>query len=240
MAPKPSKKPSGDSDTGKKHRKGFRVGPDNLPDGAWKRKGMVVSQTFLPSYDETSISPHIWRLQKLSDDADADILFLIVTKIKNDLIHKAKVKKAYAKIKDREQKENGSPEAAAAQADGDDDAAAAAAEKMHPTRELMIKDEEVAQNSAKGEPDNSDGHRRRTRRPGYYDKQLAKADERRALADQKTAEREARMAERNARIAEREKFKRAMAKTVGRDGKKKLGRESGILLDKVKKMVANK
>ncbi|KAJ3479258.1 hypothetical protein NLG97_g8364 [Lecanicillium saksenae] len=79
MAPKPGKKPSGESTAVKQHRKGFRVGPDNLPDGAWKRK---------------------------------------VTKIKKDLIHKAKVKKAYAKIKEREQqptKDNGH-----AETDGDD------------------------------------------------------------------------------------------------------------------------
>ncbi|KAJ6783138.1 hypothetical protein PWT90_01436 [Aphanocladium album] len=206
MAPKPSKKPSGDSAAVKQHRKGFRVGPDNLPDGAWKRK---------------------------------------------DLIHKAKVKKAYAKIKEREQQpsKDGNGQAEAADDAQDDDAQdddaqdddAAAKEAMHPTRELMIKDEEVAQNSAQGERDaTSDGHRRRTRRPGYYDKQLAKAEEHRAEADRRQQEREARMAERDARIAERQKFKRAMAKTVGRDGKKKLGRESGILLDKVRKLVANK
>ncbi|TQV94792.1 hypothetical protein V2A60_005808 [Cordyceps javanica] len=230
MAPKPTSKPANDSEAVKKHRKGFRVGPDNLPDGPWRRK---------------------------------------VTKIKKDLIHKAKVKKAYAKIKEREQRKaagdgEAEPDASAADKhdgkdnDKDDDVDVDDAEEqeqeesgdgsgsneaMHPTRELMIKDEEVAQNSALGGErgdTTSDGHRRRTRRPGYYDKQLAKADERRAEADRRAREREARMAERSARLAERDRFKRAMAKTVGRDGKKKLGRESGILLDKVRKMVANK
>lgn len=158
------------------------------------------------------------------------------------------MKKAYAKIKEREQKEPGDGETeqgggAAASTEKDDEQAAAAAtekEVMHPTRELMIRDEEVAQSSAKGERDTSDGHRRRTRRPGYYDKQLALADERQAEADRRAQEREARTAQRNARLAERDKFKRAMAKTVGRDGRKKLGRESGILLDKVKRMLADK
>ncbi|OAA54019.1 hypothetical protein ISF_08499 [Cordyceps fumosorosea ARSEF 2679] len=205
MAPKPGKKPVGDGDAGKKHRKGFRVGPDNLPDGPWRRK---------------------------------------VTKIKKDLIHKAKVKKAYAKIKEREQKDAADGEAE----QQDDDAGSqdenevdggGSKEVMHPTRELMIKDEEVAQNSAHGERDGaSDGQRRRTRRPGYYDKQLARAAERRAETERLALERQERVAERMARVAERDRFKRAMAKTVGRDGKKKLGRESGILLDKVKKMVA--
>ncbi|KAF7514569.1 hypothetical protein G7054_g15199 [Neopestalotiopsis clavispora] len=59
------KKPTGAGDArDKKARKGgFRVGPDNLPDGPWRRK---------------------------------------VTKIKQDLIQKAKLKKAYKKIKARE------------------------------------------------------------------------------------------------------------------------------------------
>ncbi|ATY61018.1 hypothetical protein A9K55_006480 [Cordyceps militaris] len=203
MAPKPAKKPVPDNETGKKHRKGFRVGPDNLPDGPWRRK---------------------------------------VTKIKKDLIHKAKVKKAYAKIKHREQEETADGEAQQDTAGADKDVEEDGAnEVMHPTRELMIKDESVAQNPAQvqgaGEG-TSDGHRRRTRRPGYYDKQLAQAEERRAETEERAQAYEARMAERTARLAERDRFKKAMAKTVGRDGKKKLGRESGILLDKVKRLVA--
>lgn len=153
-----------------------------------------------------------------------------VDKIKKDLIHKAKVKKAYKKIK---QKEFGP-----AKDNGDD--AATEQEQMHPTRKLMIKDEDKAQEGVTptGKEASGDGQRRRTRRPGYYDKQLAKADERSKEADQRRQEWEQRQAERAEKIAEREKYKRAMAKTVGRDGKKKLGRESGLLLDKVKKMMA--
>ncbi|KAM0669281.1 hypothetical protein ACQRIT_004260 [Beauveria bassiana] len=206
MAPKTTKKPSSDSEAVKKHRQGFRVGPDNLPDGPWRRK---------------------------------------VTKIKQDLIHKAKVKKAYAKIKEREQKQTTAGDGGRAEQNAttvaDNRGDSEGSEKvMHPTRELMIKDEEVAQKAAQGQGiDASDGHRRRTRRPGYYDKQLAKADEHRAEAARRGEERARRAEERQTRLAERDKFKRAMAKTVGRDGKKKLGRESGILLDKVKKMVAN-
>ncbi|PHH71147.1 hypothetical protein CDD83_5264 [Cordyceps sp. RAO-2017] len=60
----------------KPRRGGFRVGPDNLPDGPWRRK---------------------------------------VTKIKKDLIHRAKVKKAYAKIKARQ------PSGPAGSGDDDDD-----------------------------------------------------------------------------------------------------------------------
>ncbi|KAI9671694.1 MAG: hypothetical protein M1831_003222 [Alyxoria varia] len=68
-----TKRPRTDSSTShpepqkKKARKGFSVGPDNLPDGTYKRK---------------------------------------VQKIKQDLIHKAKVKKQYAKVKKQIQAEN--------------------------------------------------------------------------------------------------------------------------------------
>lgn len=153
-----------------------------------------------------------------------------MTKIKKDLIHKAKVKKAYKKIRE---KEFGDSEKHQDKEQDDD------AEQMHPTRQLMIKDEDKAQEGVTptGKDMEGDGHRRRTRRPGYYDKQLAKADQRSKEAEERQQEWERRQAERAERMAEREKYKRAMAKTVGRDGKKKLGRESHLLLDKVKRIM---
>lgn len=56
----------------------------------------------------------------------------------------------------------------------------------------------------------------------------------------KRREFERRQEERAQKIAEREKFKKAMAKTRDRNGNKKLGRESSLLLDKVRKLVAEK
>jgi len=52
-------------------------------------------------------------------------------------------------------------------------------------------------------------------------------------------ERERREKERNERTEERERFRRAMAKarTEGRNGQRKLGRESMVLLGRVKKLV---
>ncbi|RGP80437.1 hypothetical protein FLONG3_1446 [Fusarium longipes] len=195
----------------KKPKHGFRVGPENLPDGPWRRK---------------------------------------VTKVKKELIHKAKVKKAYAKIKAREQ-ENAQP-AKTSEPTQDEalvDGAGSDAgegkkpeeegEKMHPTRHLMLADEAKAQENSVGEP-SSDGNRRRTRRPGYYDKQLQKASQRRQEQEARHAEFQRRREEREQKIAERERYKKAMAKTRDRNGNKKLGRESTLLLDKVRKMVAEK
>ncbi|PFH58178.1 hypothetical protein XA68_14048 [Ophiocordyceps unilateralis] len=200
-APEPAPEPD-------KPRRGFRVGPDNLPDGPWRRK---------------------------------------VTKIKKDLIHKAKVKKAYAKIKARELADK-TPAADDGDDDGDDDDDdddanphhqdhEDAQPSIHPTRELMLKDEDKAQTGAGVHTETADGQRRRKRRPGYYDKQLQKAANRRAEVEEWAAERQRRLEERHRRLAERERFKKAMAKTRDSNGRKKLGRESTLLLERVKKLV---
>lgn len=175
-----------------------------------------------------------------------------VAKTKKDLIHKAKVKKQYAKVK-AEAGETGKAqrEKAAAPAHSDDengdvakaegeDKAEGEGEALHPTRQLMLKDEEAAQTGATSDLAASDGQRRRTRRPGYYDKQLQRADEKRQENEARAAEAQRRREERERKMAERDRYKRAMKKTWGRDGKKKLGRESGLLLERVRKMVEDK
>ncbi|KAF5231306.1 hypothetical protein FAUST_9344 [Fusarium austroamericanum] len=191
----------------KKPKHGFRVGPENLPDGPWRRK---------------------------------------VTKVKKELIHKAKVKKAYAKIKAREQ-ENAQPAKTSEPAQdetpvegaGEDKQPEEEGEKMHPTRHLMLADEAKAQENSVGEP-SIDGNRRRTRRPGYYEKQLGKAAQLRQEQEARQAEFQRRREEREQKMADRDRYKKAMAKTRDRNGNKKLGRESSLLLDKVRKMVAEK
>lgn len=112
--------------------------------------------------------------------------------------------------------------------------------QIHPTRHLMLKDEEKAQAgvASSGTAAESDGMRRRTRRPGYYDQQLKKAEQRRQEALERREEALKRKEERERKLAERSRHRRAVAKTMGRDGQKKLGRESSLLLDKVRRMVA--
>ncbi|KAM0240635.1 hypothetical protein ACHAPO_002536 [Fusarium lateritium] len=207
MAAKHEKEGTSAAPEAQKPKHGFRVGPENLPDGPWRRK---------------------------------------VTKVKKELIHKAKVKKAYAKIKAREQ-ENAQP--AKTSEPAQDEAPVEGAgraekpedegDKMHPTRHLMLADEAKAQENSADEP-TSDGNRRRTRRPGYYDKQLGKAAQLRQEQEAREAEFQRRREEREQKMAERDRYKRAMAKTRDRNGNKKLGRESSLLLDKVRKMVAEK
>ena len=251
MAPKrPLEGADSSASTSKKPKQGFKVGPDNLPDGPWRRKG-----TFSYSLLKKAIKPNILRT---------------VTKIKQGLIQKAKIKKQYAKIK--AQHEQQAPGKSSRHADEDqvvsdesdkeedgedlneEDGDKEEAETMHPTRQLMLVDEDKAQEGAikrHGDPDAQidneadgaedqtfpDGHRRRTRRPGYYDKQLKKAEEQKAESERWAEEAQKRREERERKIAERQRYGRAMKKTRGRDGKKKLGRESNILLEKVKRMM---
>lgn len=230
-----------------KKRKGFRVGPENLPDGAWRRKN---------------------------------------TKIKHELIHKAKVKKEYAKVKAELQKERETQENKPATT-----ATAAEEPQVHPDRQQRMDDdqldrqhvnperqafldgemaaprrrtrrEEPAPEGAQGDQDDDDAtntkptptespsqhdpkprHERRKRRPDYYDKAREEGNRKKAEAEAKKADAERREQERARSIDERERTRRAMLKAKGFSasgqprGKPKLGRESKVLLDKVKRMV---
>lgn len=245
-----------------KKRKGFRVGPDNLPDGAWRRKN---------------------------------------TKIKQELIHKAKVKKDYAKVKAELQKERERQEKPAP-------GEAAEEPQVHPDHQQRMDDEQLdrqhvnperqafldgdrapprRQARRQEEPTPADGRqdaghqgehedgttpsrsstittktypppaepptssndrnrpreRRKQRRPDYYDKAREEGSRKKAEAEARAAEAERREQERARMADERERTRRAMLKAKGFSasgkarGKPKLGRESKVLLDKVKRMV---
>lgn len=204
MAPKrPLESDGATTPAAKKLRKGFRVGPQNLPDGPWKRK---------------------------------------VDKIKKDLIHKAKVKKAYKKIKAAEQASS-KPEATTP-GTTEDAGEAPPSPQIHPERQAMLDgDEEQAEPSPP--PQSGEHHVRRRkqkpRKPGYFDKAVADAERKKAEAEARAQKIEKRNAERKRKMEERERFRKAMAKarTPGRDGKRKLSRESGLLLEKAKKIVGD-
>lgn len=237
-----------------KKRKGFRVGPENLPDGAWRRKN---------------------------------------TKIKHELIHKAKLKKDYAKVKAELRKERetqAKPAAAAAteepqihpdrQQRMDDDHLDR--QHVNPERQALLDGEDAprrrqarreeptpadsrqdgvpqqGEHGGEDEPKNTAQsseaappqpaprqrrERRNNRRPDYYDKALEEGSRKKAEAEARAAEAERREKERARSIDERERTRRAMLKAKGFSasgkprGKPKLGRESKVLLDKVKRMV---
>ncbi|KAK5660415.1 hypothetical protein OQA88_12958 [Cercophora sp. LCS_1] len=115
------------------------------------------------------------------------------------------------------------------------------AEKIHPSRQSLLdapEEESPAHGSEHGERGDR-SQRRRPKKPAYYAKQLALAEEKRAEQEARAAERQRREDERNKRIAERETYRKKMAKAKepGRDGRVKLGRESGVLLDRVRRLM---
>jgi len=199
----------------KKQRQGFRVGPDNLPDGPWRRK---------------------------------------LTKIKKGLIEKAKVKKAYAKLKAREEAGR-APTVAATVPTGEEDddgslaeGAAAAAEgegkaaPMHPERMAMLEDEDdgpAPRDDGRRPPGDEGPRRRRPQRPDYFHKQLEQAERRRQEAEAREAARQRREDDRVRKLAERERRRKTMekARAGGRDGRPKLGREGVLLLERARKVM---
>ncbi|KAF2870733.1 hypothetical protein BDV95DRAFT_67187 [Massariosphaeria phaeospora] len=191
----------------KKQNKGFSVGPANLPDGTYKRK---------------------------------------VQKIKKDLIHKAKVKKQYAKLKTREgttvQKSVYDREEHSTEATHEHTEPAEPTEPVpepslapHPDRVKLLEEESP-------EPESQLNHKfdRRQKRPRTqpFQKEEQLAQQRRDEAEARQRFREESEKERQRRLAERERFRKTMAKARGGpDGKRKLGRESTVLLEKAKRLV---
>ncbi|KAJ5985851.1 hypothetical protein N7499_007858 [Penicillium canescens] len=185
-----------------KKRKGFSVGPANLPDGTYRRK---------------------------------------TQKIKNDLIQKAKVKKAYAKIKAQE--EANAPQKSVYDTYVDEDAEAkkkdetptedATTLELHPDRIAMLNEPEPQPAPARAprperRPRGEGRPRERRPKPSAFSKEMEIAEERRRAAEARRKDREAKQKEREAMLR---------AKRPDQFGKRRLGRESNALLSRVQRMV---
>ncbi len=180
-----------------KKRKGFSVGPANLPDGTYRRK---------------------------------------TQKIKSDLIQKAKVKKAYAKVKAEEDAKR-AEEAPKADTNtlNEEDTPQPASLELHPDRQAMIDAPAPAAQSRRREAEDYEdvnGFRAQQgdRRPkqSRYRKELELAEKRKEESEAKSKAREARYKERRAM---------AKAKRPGKDGRMKVGRQGTVLLSRIKRMV---
>ncbi|GAD96532.1 conserved hypothetical protein [Paecilomyces variotii No. 5] len=182
-----------------KKKKGFSVGPANLPDGTYRRK---------------------------------------TQKIKNDLIQKAKVKKAYAKIKEQELADIKPvfTDRDDEQDDKDGSAPQSGSLELHPDRQAMLnapspepqpRPRKDGSNRTKNGRDEN-GRRKRRPKPSAFAKEMEIAEKRRQEAEARRKEREARQKEREAMMR---------AKKPDQFGKRRLGRESKVLLSKVQRMV---
>ncbi|KXG49048.1 uncharacterized protein PGRI_029180 [Penicillium griseofulvum] len=183
-----------------KKRKGFSVGPANLPDGTYRRK---------------------------------------TQKIKNDLIHKAKVKKAYAKIKAEElaiaPRKSVYDTAAAEEAEKSKDEGKtvedAKTPELHPDRIAMLNEPEPEPTPApraERRPRGDGKQRERRPKPSAFAKEMEFAEKRRKAEEARQKDREAKQKERDMLLR---------AKRPDQFGKRRLGRESNALLSRVQRMV---
>ena len=166
-------------------------------------------------------------------------------KIKNDLIHKAKVKQSYAKIKEREAANLAARSSYYKDAEGDDNENGkevleepTANLELHPTRQAMLLEPEGREHHASSEGKPRQRSKRRKSQP--FAKEAKLAEERKEEARKRQELHEENNRTRQQRIEGRERHRRALAKArqVGKNGQRKLGRESKILLEKVQQLVA--
>ncbi|KAK1771344.1 hypothetical protein QBC33DRAFT_591486 [Phialemonium atrogriseum] len=234
----------------KKAKHGFRVGPENLPDGPWRRKVDRVKKDLI---EKVKVKKKYAKI-----------------KAQHQLLTEEQHKSAPPPPPPTTElgaESQGGPDAGggAATVTATNDADQAQEElEIHPERQAMLDgsggagagagDDAGAGASASAVPNDAGlganarplgpreprkrGNPRR-RPGGGYEKELAEAARKREEAEERAAERARREQERVRRVAERERHRRVMAKArvPGRNGQRRLGRESVVLLDKVKRLV---
>lgn len=243
-----------------KKRKGFQVGPENLPDGAWRRRNTKIKENLI----------HKAKLKKE------------YKKVKAELAQEQEKKTAPSSS--HEDGEAAAPSAPGEPIDHEQDRQHVNAERqalldgapLPPMKKREPQPEQsqpshhqvdapsdtlatTAFHSNDDEPGSATEQRPRgdrrskPRRPDYYDKALQEGSKKKAEMEARAAEQKRREEERERKAAERERLRKAMLKARGikpgaggrgrfggggrQEGPRKLGRESKVLLDKVKMMV---
>lgn len=157
-------------------------------------------------------------------------------KIKKDLIHKAKLKKQYAKLKSRQEDDTARKSVYDREHDTKDDAGDEPSEpapepnlEPHPDRMKMLEE---------ASPEPTIQPPRRRQRPQPFQKETEVARKKKEELEARQMAREEADKERAKKLAERERFRRVMAKARGGpNGKRKLGRESTVLLAKAQRLM---
>jgi hypothetical protein len=164
--------------------------------------------------------------------------------IKQALIDRARIKKDFAKLK-RNAGVTDTPESLPQPASHALDANEQEEPTTvpHPDRQTLIEEEEEAPEVETERNASFELRPRKQRKPKVvpFKKEYDQAQRRKAEAEERRIAREAAIRERQGKIEERERFRKAMAKarTGGPNGQRKLGRESQVLLDRVKRMVGS-
>ncbi len=160
-----------------------------------------------------------------------------VQKIKKDLIHKAKVKKAYAKVKAQEAQDDSAPRKSVYDRQSEmEEPAEPASEptlELHPERLKMLEE-----NPPENETEGSVKARGRRVRSQPFRRETEEARNKKEAASARQQAKEQDDRQRAEKIAERERFRKTMAKARGGpNGQRKLGRESLVLLAKAKRLL---
>jgi len=179
-----------------------------------------------------------------------------VQQVKRGLIENAKLKKQYAKVKGRTQGSEASSDNKREVRDPEgspspvlDKSARRQAAHEDSEVEWSDEDEEVLPRAQRDSVPaaeekleaKEDVPERRFKRPKPqpFQRQEREAERRKREIEERREAREKADAERKHKIEERERFRKAMAKarTGGKNGQRKLGRESAVLLEKVQRMI---
>jgi len=209
--------PDGDR---KKVKKGFQVGPANLPDGTYKRKAKKIKDSLI---ERALIQKEYARLKRQGKIPDAQDDAIPVPA-------SAHLDQTTTTTNDDEK----------------DESAALPKEASPPSAPHPDRQHLMTRPSLSPEPApvlRAPRERKpRERKPKFqpFSKEHAQANARKEAEEARRRDIEEGHRERKRKIEEREKMQRAMAKARkgGINGQRKLGRESNVLLMKVQKMVS--
>ena len=146
------------------------------------------------------------------------------------------MKKSYNKLKEREQVDaiKTSTVDSAPHIDGP------ASTELHPERQAMLDEPETVLAEERSVTTQPRQRRPPRPKPTPFKKEAQLAQRRKEERERRQKEIEEANRQRQAKIEERERFRKVMAKarSGGKDGKRKLGLESKVLLEKVQRMMA--
>lgn len=262
MAPKRARDedatPSTDSKKQKKPRPGFRVGPDNLPDGAWKRKVTKIKKNLITKAKVKKQYAKVKAQVQAELEKRPAVNDPLLIAAQEEEEEKERRRRQAQEAEQQQQQQSGD---APTTSDPSPPPKSPASPTIHPSR-LNNLDPRSPPGPVDGpnpnlldptHPDlqprkprhnnnnNNSNNNNRKHRPDYYSKELSAAQKAREAAEKRAAEIARREAEKQARIADRERFRKQMAKakTTGKDGKRKIGREGKLLLERVQRLVGD-
>lgn len=202
----------------KKAKKGFQVGPANLPDGTYKRKVKKIKDSLI---ERALIQKEYARLKRQGKIPEAQDDAIPVP---------ASAHLGQATTNTNEDEGDNAPAKAASPPAA-----------PHPDRQDLMTRPSLSPEPTRA-PRPPKERKPRERKPKFqpFSKEHAQATARKEEAEARRLAYEEGQRERKRKIEEREKLQRAMAKARkgGPNGQRKLGRESNVLLMKVQKMVS--